>query len=556
MTPVWRLLWIFFLSLAWLLPHHYKPWSTFHSDAWLAAVSLMGALAVLLRVRAPLQWPTLACWVAPLVLLPWLQWLGGLLPWSGQAWISSVYLLGFLLALLAGRHWESACPGQLPQALLGAIVLAAVMSVGLQLGTWQQVIPNGPTDILSMGLSGNRPYANLGQPNLLATLLLWGLLGGLWAYVSGSLGHFSAALLAAFLLVGLAMTGSRMGWLALTALLAALWLWRGLWANSLLPWAATALYGWFLLCPVLLRRIDELSGAGTAGDTWGPRDLAGDIRLKAWRVFLEAVLERPWLGYGWTDLGVAQLAVAGRFESLGMRFGHAHNLVLDLVLWTGLPLGLLLTAVLAVWCWRKLRAVRQAQDAVLLLFVGIVGGHAMLELPLHHALFLLPTGLVMGVLDARMGLSPALTTPRWSLGLIALAAALALGATTRDYLRIEASYNALRLEQARIGLSTTPPWQAPEPWVLNAHAEWLRVARLELGTGMSRENLEAMENMTLIFPSPATLYRMATALALNQRPEDALGYVRKACQISEIATCQAILLTWGEVQPGDFAPEK
>ncbi|PIW09923.1 MAG: polymerase, partial [Comamonadaceae bacterium CG17_big_fil_post_rev_8_21_14_2_50_60_13] len=64
-------------------------------------------------------------------------------------------------------------------------------------------------------------------------------------------------------------------------------------------------------------------------------------------------------------------------------FSHSHNLFLDLVLWCGIPFGLFVSLYLIRWFWLRLRAVRCAEDAVLMLFLLVVGNHAMLELPLH-----------------------------------------------------------------------------------------------------------------------------------------------------------------------------
>ena len=51
MTPFWLALWACTLALGWLLPNHYRPWVSFHSDAWIAAVLLLGAAAVILGPR-------------------------------------------------------------------------------------------------------------------------------------------------------------------------------------------------------------------------------------------------------------------------------------------------------------------------------------------------------------------------------------------------------------------------------------------------------------------------------------------------------------------------
>lgn len=545
MTPVWLTLWSALLSLAWLVPNHFPPWSAFHADAWLALIMLIGATAPLWRVRSSLGWHGLPCLAAVLVIVPWFQFALGLLPFAGQAWMSSTYLLGFLLALLIGARWESGSPGQLAQALLLAIGVAALVSVWLQFYTWLGLWEGNLMDIWSMGLSGDRPYANLGQPNNLATLLLWGLLACLWAYVKGHMGRFSAIFTAIFLLPGLALTQSRMGLLALTIMLLASWFWRRLWPSRRLPWVATSLYLYFLACPLVLRWLHTVLLLGEGGSLVRLQQ-QGELRLSAWRLFAQAVLERPWAGYGWTELGSVQMAVAERFPTLGVTFGHSHNLFLDLVLWSGLPIGMFASLALVRWFWRRFKAIRRPDDATLFLLLVVVGIHAMVELPLHYAYFLLPTGLLMGVLNTRLGVLVVRTSPRWTLAILWLGTALVLGAVIRDYFLVEASYNTLRFEKARIGLGKTPPGSPPNVLVLTQHREWIRSARYEVHMGMSPQELAWLTAITTTYPSTGAVYRLATALALNDQPDKARSWLQKVCKITDEQECQLVQRTWAE----------
>lgn len=509
----------------------------------MALFALIGAMAVILRSNASVEWHSLACVVAALAALPWLQAAVGQMHFVGQAWISSAYLLGFLLALLIGAQWESTSPGQLAQALFLAFGVAGVVSVGLQFYSWLGLWDGGVMDIWSMGLSGDRPYANLGQPNNLATLLLWGALACLWAYLATWLGAYSAVFTACFLLLGLALTQSRMGLLALTVVVVAAWVWRRLWPSRRLPWVASALYLYFLICPLFFRWLNAVLWTGQEA-SFVRLQQQGELRLSAWRLFLQAVWERPWFGYGWTELGSAQMAVAEKFPALGVTFGHSHNLFLDLVLWNGLVIGLLITGFLIRWFWLSFRVVREPRDAVLFLVLVVVGIHAMVELPLHYAYFLIPTGLVMGILNVRLGASVLWTSSRWTLVGLWLAAALALSLIVRDYLRVEDSYNTLRLEQARVGLGKAPIGEPPDVVVLTQLREWVRLARFSVHAGMSREELDWMAALTESNPTGGAAYRLATAYALNGKPDQARDWLARICKISTPDECVHIRRVW------------
>lgn len=548
LPPVWLWLWTAMLSLAWLVPNHFKPWTAFHADAWMACVALTGALAVVWRARSPIAWFGWPCLILALSLLPWLQYLGGLLPFAGQAWITSLYLLGLMLAMLTAAQWERTSPGQLESALWLAIGLAGVASVGLQLYTWLSLGSSELTDIWSMGLVGDRPYANLGQPNNLATLLLWGLLACLWASLRGVLGTASTMALAIFLLIGLALTQSRTGTLALTLVLLALWLWRSLWPSRRLPWVATGIYLLYWTLPFLLRWIYKYLLLGS--DTQLLRiQLHDEQRLDVWRLFLQASLEHPWVGYGWSDVRAAQVAVARQFPSLGITFAQSHNLFLDLVLWAGWPCALLLSAWLLRWTYQRWRTIRLAGDAVLFMLLGVVGLHAMLELPLHYAYFLIPVGMAIGMLDVRLGACELWHGPRHSLVGLWLIATLLLCLVVRDYLRAEESYTALRFEQAHIGTHQPDAASQPDVLLLTQLRAMIQASRIEIKTGMTTAELENLKNVTSRYPSRESSYRMAKAYALNGRPQSARDWLAIGCRLITSEECLQLQRQWRRETP-------
>ncbi len=540
MTPFWLVIWGLVLSCTWLLPNHYMPWTAFHTDAWCALTFLVGAATVAIRVPGPLVWHNNALLVAVALVIPLAQYLTGRLFFAGQMWIALTYLLGLLLVLLIGQRWERAKPDQLGDALFFAIGIASIVSVNLQLQTWLGLIETGMFDIWSMGLSGTRPYANLGQPNQLGTLLIWGLLAGAWAFHTRRIGACVAVLMAGFLLVGIALTQSRTAWLGLTFVLACSWWWRRLWRTPAVPWAMTGLFVFFWVIHPLLHTVRELLALGVEGDYFrqGPQ---GDLRFVAWRLFAAAAWEHPWLGYGWATIGRAQLEVAKHFPPLYPTFGYAHNLFLDLVLWLGIPLGLCVSAALSVWFVLQVSKVGNAKDAVLVMCLGAVGIHALLEFPLAYAYFLLPAGAMVGILNSRHG-GQVWMTPRWSLFVLWIVASFLVSAVIRDYFRIESSYRAYEYEAARIG--TLPIGEPPEVLLLTQLRETISFMRDDPKEGMSAQALEDMAKVATAYPMGGRSYKMAKALALNHQPLQALEWLETVCKISSPDECALIQRVW------------
>ena len=185
--------------------------------------------------------------------------------------------------------------------------------------------------------------------------------------------------------------------------------------------------------------------------------------------------------------------------------------------------------------------VRTAENAVLMLLLLVVANHAMLEFPLHYAYIFLPVGLVMGALEVRMGVRPVLYSARWLTLVLCLVGSALLGLIVRDYLRVEASYQSLRFEWANI---KTIPAQPPDVLLLDQWRDFVRVVRLEPTTAMSAADLQWMRNLAVYYASPALFQKLALALALNQRPEEAALWLSRACKVVPRGQCEAINDAW------------
>lgn len=505
----------------------------------MAAVLLLACASVITRSTRPVGWHWIAVLVALLITVPWLQYAFGLVTWTGTAWISTAYLIGLLLALLTGAQWESASPGQLVDGLFLAIGIAALVSVGLQLHQWFGL---ELLDVWVIGHTSGRPFANLGQPNELGTLLLWGLLATAWGLIRQRIGVWTALLLAVYLLFGLALTQSRTAWIAVLVLVCASWVWRRFVADQRWPWLVTGLGVYFAVCVASVGWLGRTFLFASSLEAADIVRLSGELRPMLWSMFMDAAWQEPFFGYGWNQVGLAQLAVATVYAPLHMVAAHSHNLFLDLVLWFGIPAGLIISALLVLWLWQRLRAIQNAEDALLILFLVVVFNHAMLELPLHHAYFLLPVGLVMGVVNVRLKVPSVFILGRWSLVVLWLFSGALLTAIIRDYSRVETSYLALRFEWAHVKTETRG--LPPDVLLINQLGEFIRYARFEPSRGMSANDLNWMRKVTSTYPNTGTINKLATALALNQQPGEAQLWLEKMCTVVPEAECTAVKAVW------------
>ena len=537
-SALWPVMWALLLQTAWLLPNHYPPWTSFHQDAWTATMLLVAAGAVTwLRLGStPVFGITLVA--GCLALAPGLQHAAGLVVSFGNAWVSTAYLLGFTLAILIGSRWETARAGHLADYLFFAIFIAAVLSVALQFNQWLGMDRLG---MWAMGGWYGRPYANFGQPNQLGTFLLWGVLALAWAHVRGLVRGWIACVAATYLLFGVALTASRAAWVGLALIVALAWYWRHLWSDRRTPWAVTALGLFFVVCVMSTTWLSvELVGATTAFSSEIARK-SGEARPAIWAMFVDAALQHPWFGHGVNQVGQAQLEVALDHRPTYTYYAHAHNLFLELVVWLGLPFGLGISGWLVWWGWRRFRAVASAQNAVLVLFLLVVANHAMLELPLHYAYLLLPVGLVIGVVEVRLGARAVFQLGRPALAVVWLAAAVMLGAIVHDYLRVETAHRSLRFEWANI---KTAPLDPPDVLVLTQWVDFFRLVRFEPRPDMSAQELQWLQDVATANAYPGLYQKLGVALALNGRPEEAALWMRRMCHVRPLDLCEAVQQMW------------
>jgi len=541
---IFAISWAFLFALAWLIPNHYQPWTSFHSDAWIAFVGLSLVFPVLLNRKQPITLPLCSVIVLLIATVPWIHYSVGMLSFAGQAWMTTAYVAGFGLAIIVGNYFESKQNALLPDAMFGAILLASIASVGLSLGSWAGVIDTGLDDYLSMGYSGGRHYANLGQPNMLGSLLLWGILSCLWAYQRKVVRFEVALAAAAFLIVGIVLTRSRTAYVAGLILV----------VLQVLYWKKTEQKKTYLLTAILvacyflsvhsLSWLDAHFFQRVEAVDYVRSSTSGDIRLTAWAMFLDAIMERPWLGYGWTEVANAQIAVAELHPSLGGMFGHTHNLVLDLFVWFGIPLALLTVGSMALWILTVFRRVRNEQDFLLLMLLVVIGTHSMLEYPLHYATFLLPTGLLVGIVCSRIQSEYSVKTNSLFLLVVTVGFSVLLVGVVRDYLRVEDSYNKWRFDLKGLVYPNPNALDVPEVLYLTQFRYWFEMVRIRPNSNMSEEQLIEREKIVRAFPSSGGVYELALAYALNGNTMKASYWLARICKLSNESECAILTAAW------------
>jgi hypothetical protein len=528
------------LTLAFVLPNHAPPWMSFLQESLAAIALIVVAAPALLRERVSAGWRLPELLVLCLLCIASVQYMLGRIPFLQTAWMHALFLLGLLVALISGAAIERRAPLQVLWLVLTSAWMAAIVSVCLQLCQWLVLQPGEGTLWIYRG-DGARPAANLGQPNSLATIIVFALVATHWLWRRHRLGGGMALVAAAYLLVGLALTQSRTGLLNASVVGISLLWWHRRRTDSHMTVPVATLALWLFALFFGYAEISGSIGVPLSSELTTSRVSVGS-RPMAWRMFIEAIGQSPILGQGWGRSFLAQMQGTLRHPAQHEVFLSAHNLFLDLAIWGGLPVALAVAVALALWFRECIHRSHDEPTMNLMLILGVLFVHSMLEYPLAYAYFLLPAGLVAGALNQRVGLRVVGRATTWAGPALLAVAALAFAVTVRDYLRVEQSYRDLLLEKARI--ISKVPGTPPEVLVLTSLRDLILLSRLVPHPGMSDAELGWMRDVVSTHPGPVGFETLAAALSMNRQPAEAQEWVNRLCSIFTKPQCAAMSEVW------------
>jgi hypothetical protein len=366
------------------------PSSTLHATRWLVAALLIVALLAL----------------------------GGAL-WGAVGLGLAVSATGLLLmaaALVVVGAGCSAHPALLHTVTRGLVVGWVLLGVASAVvGCVQVFVPQAADGhwIAPSAIVG-RAVGNVRQPNHLATLMLGAcaalvpltlMLQARQAAASSMsrlMSWLPMALFFPFVFV-ITLTGSRTG--VVGVVLLALWgafdrHLPGRWRVALLLGPLLYVLSWWAMT----------QWASTTGGTFGAASRLGEADMSSSRFAILAdtwtlIQQQPWWGVGFGEFNLAWSMTPLPHRPVAF-FDHSHNLPLQLAVELGIPMALVVLALLALALRQAYRQTRQpvvgdatstvAMHAFLMMLL-LMAVHSQFEYPLWYAHFLLPTAFMWGL---------------------------------------------------------------------------------------------------------------------------------------------------------------
>lgn len=537
-----------FIFLGWLIPNHYPPWNSAWNDFASITGLLLLAIYRFIFHRNPQQFSiVLLVFFGLIITLPWLQLLAGHLAFLGDALMVSLYAAYTLLSVILGKSFSQKIDfssNKNISILIASCVLAAICSTGIALVQW--------TGSLSLGIygaelpPGSRPFGNVAQPNHLNTLCFLGICCLFWLYENNIIRKKCLWICLIFLLIGMLLSQSRTGWLQIGFLF--------LFGSIQYLRTHNRISINWLLAICIIFSIGVIS--------WHPineflllnpgRDISSQIHPGArpayWLSMLDALYQNPWWGYGWQQIGAAQQNIALNHPPSAAYFEHSHNLILDLMLWNGIPIGVLLAALFGIWLIKNIKSYKHPDAGWLLAAIMGLGIHGLLEFPLEYAYFLIPAGLFIGFIEASTPQTTRLVVIPYRALVGGTAVIIAISVlVAHEWLTAETDYRDLRLESAGIGEVQTVN-ETAHFRLLTQLGAFLVFARTEATPDMPAEQVEWMRLVAMRFGYPPVMFRYALAAGLHDNPLEATITLQRICRIHGAQRCTEAQEGWKQLQ--------
>ena len=527
------------ISLAWLMPIHYRPWVTYTSELYaFFALFALAAIGLKEKLRIPVA-------SLPLLLLacvPLAQFLMGQVFFFSTAMMGFIFVFNFWLVSVLGYHLSTGNYNREETFTnLSYVFLASGTITGLialcQWSNLDSVLPG------MVNINGNqRPYANFAQPNNMATFLLMSLMSCLYLYEKKKIQTKWLMACALAIVIGIGLSQSRTAWVAAIAIILylAFYQYKGV---IRLKWYYSSLwFGFFVVCVIAFPLLGQLAAQAIDPDVVQSRDVVaratGDMsRLAIWQQMLAAIQAQPWFGYGWYQTSAAFVSISDTVQG-PVWIRSAHNFIIDFLLWNGLVIGLPFLAYFGYLGYQMQRWVKTPESVIGILMIGAFVTHAMFEFPQHYAYFLLPVGFIMGtVLAQRADMAKRLVMPSWLIKAIFAVGVILIAVIYRDYdVAVPKLGQSIRYEQQPEKITNQQPIYLLTEF--NHRIDWIR---LNPYSKASADQILEGEQMVLSYPTKYNLIKYAKLLAFNGYEDEAKH------QLQRLKTIQKTELSYEEL---------
>lgn len=506
---------VFFSALSLILSNmvgvFVSPWVGFFHE-YMASISLLFLYCATLLLSPYYKINTIFLLIAFIAFIPLIQNFFDVVYFSGDALIISAYIFGAAIAIFCGCNL--ACHGYGERSFYLFFLTLVVLGLANSFLSLYQFFDLKYAGHFILDAKSSRVYGNLAQPNNLATFFVISLFSSWFLFEKKVLSFGVFVALSCLFLFCLSLPQSRTTLLIFVSVFG-LYLFFKSNVRLRLPFLYflfVAFVYWTSLSFQefwLENQVRDFSISGIGSSNLPPR-------IAIWNDIVIAVIQGPLWGYGWGQVSVAQILGADGLS--GHPVSYSHNILLDLLVWNGPIVGVMIISLFAYFIVKILIACKSVEAFFGVIFCCAIGVHAFLELPLTYTFFIFPFFFVFGLLVNNIGYSRLLFAfPCYVFASIFILFQVVI---YRDYIVVvnetrESSIYALN------NLSGDRDSRLDEVIILNHLSEYIRFKDTDVTDSMTEEKIEWMKKVSHRFPAYSTLMKYRRACTLNGYDQEA-----------------------------------
>ncbi len=204
----------------------------------------------------------------------------------------------------------------------------------------------------------------------------------------------------------------------------------------------------------------------------------------------------------------------------------------------------------AWWIVTRCVSCRDIDTWAMLAAVGALLVHAQFEFPHAYTYFLLPLGMMIGVIEARAQgdeVGSSIRLPTFAYAFASLAMACLVVWIASEYFQVEDTSRQVRMREAGYAAGRSPP-ELPPVVLLDSEREFLWFRLTEIRAGMDDKTLDRLRDASRRFSPPAAMLRYALAAGLNGRDADAVRNLELICSLWSPKNCREVQDSWRDAQ--------
>lgn len=518
----------FVLCISFLIPTDATLWRTFVSEyfVFLAIFFLLISFSFKKIYIPKVIIPLGLCACIPLIQFA----LGQVYFWTTTI-ISFIYLIVFFVVIVYAYSCNRLNQSELMTYLCITLMISGCISVVIACTQWLNIYTHY---LPTLELKGSRPFANFAQPNHLSTFLFMALIAVWYLYETNKIKPYFSVIISLLLIFGIVLTQSRTAWIVVFIILLSYFYFKRTYVLKIKIATVFSLCFIYIFLVLNLQLLNDflsqiLNFEVVQTKSAFDRATSSYERLQIWEQSWSLVLVQPWFGYGWNQAGVSIIERIDHFY-LDLWYSSSHNIILDLFLWVGLPLGIVITAFFLYFLYILFKNSHTKESHLALLMTLPILVHANLEYPLFYSYFLLPLALLFGIALADIEKINYFKINKYVIFGIVFCYGLALTFTWNEYvqsLEDQSKAKIIALERMARKEKDIEEFHIEKNYYiltsLEMHAEWVALNAYDKYT---LDDLQRFENFVKVNPSSYNLLKLAQIYFHNNDLEKAQKYLK------------------------------